>query len=109
MISSLCAPTFTAEDDQEETAGLSADETIQIQEDVFGGSQSDDCDVLEGFADESLALMDQALRSLSPSEREAYDKAKLGAPHLIDTETNPIYFLRCEDYDPEVRVPAFAF
>jgi hypothetical protein len=46
-----------------------------------------------------LCLLGEALEAIPDTEKLAYLKALERAPLVVKRETDPIAFLRCEDYD----------
>jgi hypothetical protein len=98
---SSSAPEFSAQEEQEERAGLSPEERKVIEAELHG-TQVFDFQDNETPEQVSMRLreLDECLRSqLLPTLTSAYFEAVEMAPHLVDAETNPIMFLRTEHFD----------
>lgn len=102
MSFSWSAPQFTKEDERRERESLTEDERSQIQADIFGRGPT--------IRETSNLLADRtdryhnALALLPASEKAAYLIALERCPHLVRTETNPLLFLRADNYNAEVRL-----
>jgi hypothetical protein len=99
---SFSAPRFTEEDEVEEVASMSEEERIEVTQDLYGTYTlpTETSDMIAGC----MQAMERALERIEPSEKESYLQAKERCPELLETESNPLRFLRSQAYDPEVRL-----
>jgi hypothetical protein len=91
------APIVTNEEEIIEREALSDDERQIILDDAYG------TEVIMPETDtmltEGTALMAQALQAIPDTGKLAYLEALERAPELVERESDPVAFLRCEQYD----------
>jgi hypothetical protein len=91
------SPVVTEEDERKEREALTDDERRKVHEDVYGGEQlvtETDTMLVNG-----VAMLRDAVQSIPDEEKTAYLEALEIAPLLVERESNPVAFLRCENYD----------
>lgn len=95
---SFTAPCITPEEERIERQGLTQAELEEIDRDLFGT----DCDVGEdaSLVADCIAAMHQVIEGMDDDEKDAYLTALEISPLLVETESNPIKFLRCEQFEP---------
>jgi hypothetical protein len=91
------APIVKAEDEIIEREALTDDERQIIRDEVYGTEVI--LPETETTLTEGTALMAQALQAIPVTEKVAYLEALERAPELVDLESDPVAFLRCEKYD----------
>mmetsp|Transcript_27692 Transcript_27692/g.38938 ORF Transcript_27692/g.38938 Transcript_27692/m.38938 type:complete len:213 (+) Transcript_27692:67-705(+) len=108
---SYTAPTYTIEDQEREFADLSPEQKGELQADAYGRN-ADEIAILNEreITQQELDAFDEALETL-PAEHNA--EAAIAAktvicPELVEHETNPSLFLRCENYNPRKAAKRFA-
>ena len=104
---SFTAPHVTPEQEREEEASLSDEMRRKIHNDLYGFEQVQHPNPKEGrpgTADESLVGLYEAIEMLPMQQKKEYMEALKQAPKLVQTESDPIMFLRCENFNCEVRV-----
>lgn len=97
---SYTAPTFSEKDLIEERLSLSSEQRAQIDEVLLGTRpvqrETDELRV------DGLQVMRESLEQLDIKEKESYLQALRECPELVESETDPLIFLRSEDYDGKV-------
>lgn len=109
---SFTAPHVTPEQEREEEASLSDEMRRKIHNDLYGFEQVQHPNPKEGrpgTADESLVGLYEAIEMLPMQQKKEYMEALKQAPNLVQTESDPIMFLRCENFNYEVRVFIYAY
>jgi hypothetical protein len=91
------APIVTEEDEREERAALTDDERERLRKDVYGGEQL--VTETEEMLQNGTRMIREALLAIPDEEKEAYLEALEIAPLLVERESDPVAFLRCEKYD----------
>jgi hypothetical protein len=91
------APIVTEEEEREERAALTDEERLRLNLDVYGGEQF--VPETEEMLENGVVLLRQALQDIPDTEKAAYLEALEIAPLLVERESNPVAFLRCEKYD----------
>lgn len=100
---SFSAPRFTEEDEIRELAAMTDAEREEVRQDLYGTHPV--LEEMDAFRETSLlGQMEQSLQAIPPLEKQVYLEACRICPDLVQTESPPIRFLRCENYQPEVRV-----
>jgi hypothetical protein len=91
------APEVTEQQEKEEREALTDEERKKLHEDLYGGEQ------LVGETEELLQngtrMLREALLAIPDEEKVAYLEALEIAPLLVERESDPAAFLRCEKYD----------
>jgi len=91
------APLITPEEERLEKAALTDAERQQLHNEVFGGEQ------IVHETDKTLrngtAILNQAISELPTAVKATYLEALERAPELVEKESNPHSFLRCENHD----------
>jgi hypothetical protein len=91
------APAVTLEDEQAERKALTEEERQRIYEEVYGCEEEiKETDAMVGNA---VQLLWEALDAIPAAEKQAYLEALDRAPLLVESESEPVGFLRCEKYD----------
>jgi hypothetical protein len=91
------APTVTPDDEQAERKALIEEESQRIYEEVYGS----EVEIIETDAmlEKASLLLQEALNEIPEAEKQADLEALQRAPLLVERESDPISFLRCENYD----------
>lgn len=104
---SLTAPRFTEEQDKKEHQDLDSVEAAALERDLYGifrGKEGPDgwmiTDEIETTRIQGLAQLDEAVDMLPTSAKADYLRALATAPDVVEKETNPLEFLRVEEWDP---------
>ena len=103
---SLTAPCFTKQNEQEERESLSPEEAKYLQSEITG---IDDTFIFDYEAthdiEHCVKEVEQYIASdtISAMQKKEYLQALDKCPNLVENETNPIMFLRSENYNIEVR------
>jgi hypothetical protein len=97
---SFTAPQFTAEDQQREQESLTDADRTAIQEKLLGWMALRR--ETPQFLEKGVQQLEHALSEIPMTQKEAYQRALERAPEVVQDETNPVAFLRAEDYQPEV-------
>jgi hypothetical protein len=93
------APIVTEEEEREERAALTDEERLRLNLDVYGGEQF--VPETEEMLENGVVLLREALQDIPDTEKAAYLEAIEIAPLVVERESNPVAFLRCEKYDAE--------
>ncbi|KAG7353336.1 hypothetical protein IV203_009385 [Nitzschia inconspicua] len=102
---SFTAPLITPEEEALERENLSKEQKAELQEDLYGGigcgwtKALDYVEQNDGFLTTKLQELEQALSEMTPSLLKDYNKAMETVPDIVQTESDPVKFLRCERYD----------
>ena len=96
----ITAPRFTDEDERRELEGLSEAERAEIDQDVNGADAKSDLDELDSIL--ARTLVTEAMETVDPSKREAYDRVVQRNEQLVYAESDPMCYLRCCQRDPWV-------
>jgi hypothetical protein len=91
------APIVTEEEEKEQREALTDDERQKLHNDVYGGEQL--VPETDGMLENGVVMLRQALQDIPDDEKVAYLEALEYAPLLVERESNPAAFLRCEKYD----------
>jgi hypothetical protein len=91
------APIVTVEDERLELAALTDDERERLRKDVYGGEQL--VNETEEMLQNGTQLLRESLLAIPDEEKAAYLEALEIAPLLVERESDPVAFLRCENYD----------
>ena len=102
---SMTAPCFTPQEEQEERDSLSNEEADYLQKEILGDN---DTFIVDFESNNDVTICIQELKqyideSISMIDKKEYLHAIQVCPHLVETETNPILFLRSENYNIKVR------
>jgi hypothetical protein len=100
---SFTAPLISPEDEKHEQESLSPETRKEIQDQLYG--RENKAELIEETPErmtERLVQFNQALEKI-PDKRDYVD-ALQRAPSLVETESNPIKFLRCEQFDASVGI-----
>ncbi|KAL3915948.1 MAG: hypothetical protein SGARI_008072, partial [Bacillariaceae sp.] len=105
---SFTAPHITPEEEQRERQNLTDEMKAELERDLYGGGgDSDDAtanDIVveeeaDEFLSEKLQEMEDELSRIPSNQLKDYTHAKKVCPELVTTESDPIKFLRCENYN----------
>jgi hypothetical protein len=91
------APVVTEQQEKEEREALSDEERKKLHEDVYGGEQL--VTETEEMLRNGAWMLDEAVLAIPDEEKAAYLEALESAPELVEQESDPVPFLRCEKYD----------
>ena len=98
---SFTAPVITPEFEQQERAALSQEE-LQAIDDEMHGRSSNLLPESEEMRQSAAALLHQELLGIPDREKLAYLEALERNADVVDQETDPVAFMRCERYNPGV-------
>jgi hypothetical protein len=96
---SISAPQLSEEEQQREKDALTNEERLEISQDVAGRARFIETPEMTR---QGLVKFQQELSQIPHKTKDAYLQAMQRAPQLVETETNPIKFLRCERFDAKV-------
>lgn len=94
---SVTAPTFSDFERQVEKDGLSMEEKQELERDLHGTDDEPLLIETPSLLENARAMMEEALALLE--DKQDYMDALAAVPNLVAVESNPILFLRCENYD----------
>jgi len=97
---SITAPRFTAEQEEAERSSLSQEERDKVVNDLFGGN-AHALPSAEEHLPQLVTHMSEELDKIDDAEKEGYLLALKQCPHLVAKESDPVRFLRCDDYQTE--------
>ena len=102
---SFTAPHVTPEQEREEKESLSDERRQEIHNELYGIDQHHpDRTAAHETPDQILAELDDAINELPTQQTMDYFEAKRLAPRLVfETESDPMMFLQCENFNCEVR------
>lgn len=91
------APIITPEDEQAERDALSEEERGRLHQQIYGGEP----EVKETgeMVQNGLVMLHEALERIPDLQKLAYLEVLERAPLLVERESDPVAFLRCETYD----------
>jgi hypothetical protein len=95
---SITAPQFTGEDARLEQETYSDEEVEGAQRDLLGRPALEETQLSEEDLEQLLQDFYQALEEITLEEKEAYVEALERVPQLVELESNPLTFLRAEEY-----------
>ena len=95
---SITSPRFTEEDNQRELASLTPQELQAIEEDVCG-SGTDPLNESEDMKVEGVVQLDEAIDLIPLNEKQAYARALEVCPELVKKESDPVAFLRADNFN----------
>mmetsp|Transcript_13731 Transcript_13731/g.23835 ORF Transcript_13731/g.23835 Transcript_13731/m.23835 type:complete len:187 (+) Transcript_13731:185-745(+) len=96
---SFTAPHITPEEEERERSTLSEEMKMELHDDLYGHRH--DLELLETdqLVGGKLAEFERELSQIPAPLLKDYKEAMERAPELVQTESNPLKFLRCEKYD----------
>ena len=97
---SYTAPQFTEDDMRQEEESLSQEERLEIENDVTG-NQAIRRETAQ-MVSEGMAELQRALDAIDINDNQAYLEALEHCPGIVRAESDPIRFLRCENYNGQV-------
>jgi hypothetical protein len=104
---SFTAPHITPEEEKRERESLTDEIRKQLERDLYGDDDDDGVGIDDnggsGVDSKWLQEMETIIGQTPKSRKKDYLDAKERVPELIETEANPIQFLRCEKFDVSVR------
>jgi len=98
---SYTCPRISEEEEKEERAALTEEEKQAIHDDMFG--EDHEVEETEEMRRSGPLLLREALDCLPNEAKLDYLEALERYPRLVELESDPIAFLRCENYDAWVR------
>jgi hypothetical protein len=97
---SFTAPHITPEEERQERECLSPENRQELLNDLYGiGPEIHETDAMIAM---KLHELGQAVDAVPVCQKKDFLDARARAPHLVETEANPLKFLRCEKYDAVV-------
>lgn len=101
MAFSFSAPRFTDEDEARELMEMTEEERLEVQQDLYGTHvEMEETDDLREML---LEEMQTCLDAIPEDDKRVYLEACQVCPRVVSSESAPIRFLRCENYQPEVK------
>ena len=100
---SLTAPRITDEEDLKEAESLDAVEAAAVERDLRGqisGLEEPGLVETESIRIQGMQELANAIEMLPETAKAAYLHALVVSPDVVERETNPLDFLRLEDWDP---------
>jgi hypothetical protein len=97
---SYTAPQFTEDDMRQEEEKLSQEERLEIENDVTG-NQAIRRETAQTVS-EGRAELQRAVDTIEIKDKQAYLEALEHCPGVVRVESDPILFLRCENYNAQV-------
>jgi hypothetical protein len=97
---SYTAPQFTEDDMRREEENLSQEERLEIENDVYG-KQAIRRETAQTLS-EGIAELQRALDTIDSKDKQVYLEALEHCPGVVRVESDPILFLRCENYNGQV-------
>lgn len=97
---SYTAPQFTEDDMRREEERMSKEERLEIENDVTG-KQAIRRETARTVSD-GIVELQRALDAINGTDKQAYLEALSVCPAVVRAESDPIRFLRCEDYNGRV-------
>jgi hypothetical protein len=97
---SFSAPIVTPDDEQAEREALPEEERQRIRKEVYG--VEDEMEETDTMVEKAVLLLQEALQEIPDAQKQTYLEALECAPLLVERESDPIRFLRCEKYDAGV-------
>jgi hypothetical protein len=91
------APIVTEQQEKEEREALTDDERKKLHEDVYGGEEL--VTETEEMLRNGTRMLRDAVLAIPDAEKVAYLEALEIAPLMVERESDPVAFLRCEHYD----------
>jgi hypothetical protein len=105
---SFTAPHITPEEEKRERESLTDDLRKELERDIYGDDSDNNADVDADDVDVRLVEEMEAIIEQTPKLRKKdYLDAKERVPELIESEANPIQFLRCEKSNVSVSKMSF--
>ena len=98
---SFTAPFITKEEEKAERVSLSEEEEIRVEQDLFGCDRDDEPLKDTKEINHSLEQMQFFIDNIDGSQKKAYLEACFRTPGLVATESDPLTFLRCCQFDTE--------
>ena len=99
---SFTAPVVTPEEERQEREQLSKEELDEIENDVHGLENDDLVKNMKNVHGKELVL--EALRQIPTHEKKDVCEAFKRVPNLVEKESSPAAFLRCENNNAMVRM-----
>lgn len=100
---SFTAPHITPEEEQQERQNLTEEMKVELEQDLYGDyldiNDNDDVKETDEFLAQKIQEMEEELARIPPNLLKDYTEAKRRVPELVQTESDPIKFLRCEQYN----------
>jgi hypothetical protein len=93
----LTAPIVTLDDEQAEREALTEDERQTIHKEIYG--VEDEIKETDTMVERAVLILQEALHEIPDEEKQAYLEALERVPLLVERESDPISFIRCEKYD----------
>ena len=98
---SFSAPRFTDEDEARELAEMTEEERLEVQQDLYGTHV--ELEETDDLRETLLEEMQTCLDAIPDDDKRVYLEACQVCPRIVTSESAPIRFLRCENYQPEVK------
>jgi len=75
----------------------------EIHKDLYGVQQPEEWEESAEVNEEMLQLLEEAIEQLPDRQKKEYCLARKLVPKLVQNESDPIKFLRCEKLDCKVK------
>jgi hypothetical protein len=100
---SFTAPYIAEEEEKVERQNLTETEREELERDLFGKSESDahPPETNDEIPAQAVQQVHQVILAMPAEEKQDYMEARERALRLVETESDPMKFLRCCDADPE--------
>jgi hypothetical protein len=98
---SCTAPRWETKQDDLEKASLTEEEKIKIENEICG--QRGILRETPTMVTRTCALMQDAVDLIPDEQKQSYIRALAQCPNLVQTESEPLRFLRCERFNVWVR------
>jgi hypothetical protein len=100
---SFTAPHITPEEEKAELDSLTPETRQEVQNDLFGLEEEDGTEETDEMIAQKLKELEEVIEKTAAPYKTDYLDAQERAPHLVETEANPLKFLRCAKYNSGVR------
>lgn len=94
---SFTAPRFSKDDIEKEIASLTEEEKTEIEFDKFGYYPIHK--ETPEMRSQGLLKLQESLQLIEEKDKREYLRALEAAPNVVQVESGPLLFLRCEEYD----------
>jgi hypothetical protein len=99
---SITSPRITEDDERKERESLTPEEIDELEHDIHGTGfdivETDDMRL------QAVVQLDEAISMIPDTDKVAYLRALELCPELVRMESEPIRFLRSENYNPWVSI-----
>ncbi len=89
------------EDRKQHRTRLMSEERLEVQQDLYGTHV--ELEETDDLRETLLEEMQTCLDAIPDDDKRVYLEACQVCPRIVTSESAPIRFLRCENYQPEVK------